>query len=110
MPGAQVGDFGLRMTGPDGSHAIVPVDVSLSGASCLVVVGAANRPPPYRIDNRCGARGALAEAARPPAPPSTDRNPNCYSDFVSAACGVTSGNLFILFFYFYSPWCDRPQS
>ncbi len=48
----QVGDFGLRMFGPDGATAILPVDISLSGASFLCVVGAPTRQPPYRIDNR----------------------------------------------------------
>ena len=48
----QVGDFGLRMEGPS-THAILPVDISLNGASYLVVVGAPNRHPPYRIENRC---------------------------------------------------------
>ncbi len=49
---SQVGDFGLRMAGAEG-HAILPVDISLNGASFLCVVGAPNRHPPYRIDNRC---------------------------------------------------------
>jgi hypothetical protein len=48
----QVGDFGLRMTGPGGSSVILPVDISLSGASYLCIIGAPNRQPPYRIDNR----------------------------------------------------------
>lgn len=40
------------MTGPGGSSVILPVDISLSGASYLCIIGAPNRQPPYRIDNR----------------------------------------------------------
>ena len=56
---SQVGDFGLRMTGPAGSSVILPVDISLSGASYLCIIGAPNRQPPYRIDNRQAAPVAL---------------------------------------------------
>jgi hypothetical protein len=55
--GAQIdaaGDFGLRVYSVGSrAHRIVPVDVAVAGAQCVVTIGKpSTRPPPYRIDNR----------------------------------------------------------
>ncbi|KAK9808775.1 hypothetical protein WJX72_003363 [[Myrmecia] bisecta] len=48
------GDFGLRVYSSSlKKHRIIPVDVSLNGASYLVTVGKEAVHPPYRIENRC---------------------------------------------------------
>lgn len=50
---ANVGDYGLRVYNPvSKQHRILPVEVSLNGASFLVTVGKEAEQPPYRIDNR----------------------------------------------------------
>ena len=48
-----VGDYGLRVYNPaTNQHCILPVDVSLNGASFLITVGKEAEQPPYRIENR----------------------------------------------------------
>ena len=48
-----VGDHGLRIFNPaTKQHCILPVDVSLNGASFLITVGKEAEQPPYRIENR----------------------------------------------------------
>lgn len=50
---ANVGDYGLRVYNPSTKqHLILPVEVSLNGASFLVTVGKEAEQPPYRIENR----------------------------------------------------------
>jgi len=48
-----VGDYGLRVYNPSSrQHCILPVEVSLNGASFLITVGNEAEQPPYRIENR----------------------------------------------------------
>ncbi|KAK3275586.1 hypothetical protein CYMTET_16293 [Cymbomonas tetramitiformis] len=62
----EAGEIGVRVRGQEAAagaeagpsrqratYLIMPVDVSLSGASVVVTLGPADSPPPYRIENQC---------------------------------------------------------